>query len=118
MEPIGDASTLPTLGDARRGLVREDVDPRRVAARVVGHGNPAGAVPVGEVGGGGAARRAARPRGRSLGVDETGSTVRLGEDVRALVRLEAAERDLGCGAGGEGWPGSDWTLRTGPQPCR
>jgi hypothetical protein len=27
LEPVGDAHALPTLGDARRGLTREDADP-------------------------------------------------------------------------------------------
>jgi hypothetical protein len=99
LEPVGDAHALPTLGDARRGLTREDADPT-VSLPALLATSTRRARWLSE-------RLAEQVAQRGLtamiddryAVDATGELVRVGEDVRALAVLEAAERDRAAALG-------------------
>jgi hypothetical protein len=99
LDPVGDAHALPTLGDARRGLTREDADPT-VSLPALLATSTRRARWLSE-------RLAEQVTLRGLtamiddryAVDATGALVRVGEDVRALTVLEAAERDRAAALG-------------------
>jgi integrase len=93
LEPVGDAHALPTLGDARRGLTREDADPAVTLPALLATSTRRARWLSERLAEQVAQRGLAAMVDDRYAVNATGELVRVGEDVRALAVLEAAERD-------------------------